>query len=363
MSDAILPTGVVGSYFVPEWLERLKDDHLQRRVSSDHLEEIHQVAIKAALKDQEQAGIDVVSDGELRRDNDIDYLLSRIPGVAIANRTKLHYFDYLEARIEAVLPQPVSGALALADEYRFTAQFTDRPIQFSFTGPFSLSRHIDNGGYPQRRDLVLALADWLNAEAHALVAAGARLLQIDEPFLAGHPEEVDLAIEAINRVVDGVEANWALHVCYGNRYARPLWEGHYSFLFPAVLDARVNRLTLEFARKGYDDLGLLAEHAWDRHVGLGVIDVKNRQIETPELVAGRIRRALEVVAPDRLMVNPDCGLRHLPLDIARAKLRAMVDGAAQVRSELTGSTDLRWVPAPIDVEAEAAPNSAVPITT
>jgi 5-methyltetrahydropteroyltriglutamate--homocysteine methyltransferase len=363
MTEPILSTAVVGSYSVPEWLERLKDDHLQRRVSADHLEEIHQVAIKAALKDQEQAGINVVSDGELRRDNDIDYLLSRIPGVTIANRTKLHYFDYLHARIERELPHPVGGSLALADEYRFTAEYTDRPIQFSFTGPFSLSRHIENDAYRQDRDLVLALADWLNAEAHALVAAGARLLQIDEPFLAGHPEEVDVAIEAINRVVAGVEANWALHVCYGNRHARPLWEGHYSFLFPAVLEARVDRLTLEFARKGYDDLALLAEHDWDRQVGLGVIDVKNRQVETPELVAGRIRRSLDLVAPDRLMVNPDCGLRHLPTDIARAKLRAMVDGAALVRSELTGHADQHWVAAPVDLEVDPVPNSVVPIST
>ena len=348
MGERILPTTVVGSYSVPEWLERLKDDHLQRRVSSDHLEEIHQVAIKAALKDQEQAGIDVVSDGELRRDNDIDYLLARMPGLTIADRPKLHYFDYLRASIEAPLPQPTTGSLALADEYCFTAQFTDRPIKFSFTGPFSLSRRIENSAYPDDRGLVLALADWLNGEAHALVAAGARLLQIDEPFLAGHPEQVDLAIEAINRVTAGVGANWALHVCYGNRHARPLWEGHYSFLFPAVLDAQVDRLTLEFARKGYDDLGLLAEYAWDRHVGLGVIDVKNRQVETPELVAGRIRRALEVVEADRLTVNPDCGLRHLPTDIARAKLRAMVEGAAIVRAEL---------------ETQPALNSVVPLST
>lgn len=332
----MLSTTVVGSYSVPEWLERLKDDHLARRVSAAHLEEIHQVAIKAALKDQEQAGIDVVSDGELRRDNDIDYLLGRIPGIIITNRPKMHYFDYYAARVDEELPEPGARSLGLAEDYRFTAQYTGRPVTFSLTGPFSLSRRVENGAYQSERHLVLALARFLNAEAHALVEAGAGLLQIDEPFLAGYPDQVDLAIEAVNTVVAGVEASWALHVCYGNRHARPLWEGHYSFLFPAVLEARVDRLTLEFARKGYDDLSLLAEHAWDRQVGLGVIDVKSRQVETPELVAGRIRRALEVVPAERLVVNPDCGLRHLPVDIARAKLRAMVEGAALVRSELAG---------------------------
>jgi 5-methyltetrahydropteroyltriglutamate--homocysteine methyltransferase len=331
----MLTTTVVGSYSVPEWLERLKDEHLQRRVGAAHLEEIHQVAIKAALKDQELAGIDVVSDGELRRDNDIDYLLGRIPGVTTAGRAKLHYFDYHEVVvIDRPLPPPEAGALRLADDYRFTAGYTDRPVKFSFTGPFSLSRRISSHPYSSDDQLVLALAGWLHAEATALVQAGARCLQIDEPFLAGYPDQVDLAVDAVNTVVAGIEADWGLHVCYGNRHARPLWEGHYSFLFPAVLGAQVNGLTLEFARKGYDDLQLVVEHGWDRQVGLGVIDVKSDQVESAEVVAGRIRRALELVPPERLVVNPDCGLRHLPAHTARAKLAAMVAGAELVRAEL-----------------------------
>ena len=352
MSTAkLLPTTVIGSYSFPEWLERLKDEYLQRRVSADHLEEIHRVAIKAALKDQEQAGIDLVSDGELRRDNDVDFLVSRIPGVTIHSGTKLHYFDYHQGRVDEPLPVPDGRSLGPADDYRFAAEFTDHPVKVSLTGPFSLSRHIENHAYGTERELVLALARWVNAEAHALVEAGARRLQIDEPFLAGYTDEVGLAIEAVNVAIAGVDANWALHVCYGNRYARPLWEGHYSFLFPAVLDAQIDRLTLEFARKGYDDLALLAEHEWDRELGLGVIDVKSRQVETPELVASRIRRALEIIPADRLMINPDCGLRHLPVEIVRAKLRAMVDGAAQVRSELDRS------------EGGAAGGRAVPVLT
>jgi 5-methyltetrahydropteroyltriglutamate--homocysteine methyltransferase len=145
---------------------------------------------------------------------------------------------------------------------------------------------------------------------------------------------VDLAIEAVNIVTAGVPVTWALHVCYGNRYARPLWEGHYDFLVPAVVSARVDALVLEFARKGPGDLRLLRQYAWDRYLGLGVIDVKAAEVEPADLVAARIRRALEFVPAQRLMVNPDCGLRHLPADVARAKLRAMVAGAAQVRQEL-----------------------------
>ena len=140
----------------------------------------------------------------------------------------------------------------------------------------------------------------------------------------------------MNIVTEGVTATWALHVCYGNRYARPSWEGHYDFLFPAVKAARVDQVVLEFARKGLDDLRLIRQHGWDKWLGLGVIDVKNPEVEAAELVASRIRRALEYVPADRLMINPDCGLRHLAPDVARQKLRAMVAGVALVRAELPG---------------------------
>jgi 5-methyltetrahydropteroyltriglutamate--homocysteine methyltransferase len=329
-----LPTTVVGSYSVPEWLERLKTDYYQRHISGQHLDEIHEIAIKAALKDQERAGIDIVSDGELRRDNDIDYFLTRIPGVHVPHRAKTYYFDYYEAEVTRPLPEDAEASLGLAADFSFTRSQTDRPIKFSFTGPFSLSRRISDHAYKDSGDLVRAIARRLNAEARALVAAGAELLQIDEPFLAGYREDVELAVEAVNIVTDGVAATWALHVCYGNRYARPLWEGHYDFLFPAVHAAKVDQLVLEFARRGLDDLRLFRAHEWDRALGLGVIDVKSAVVETPELVARRIRRALEYVPAERLVINPDCGLRHLPAEVARAKLRAMVAGTELVRAEL-----------------------------
>jgi 5-methyltetrahydropteroyltriglutamate--homocysteine methyltransferase len=333
----LLPTTVVGSYSVPEWLERLKTEYYQRRISAQHLTEIHEVAIKAAVKDQELAGIDIVSDGELRRDNDVDYFLARIPGVHIPQRAKTDYFDYYDAEVTRPLPEVPEGlGLGLADDFRFTRQLTRRPIKFSFTGPFSLSRRIRDDAYQEPGGLVRALARRLNAEARELAEAGADLLQIDEPFLAGYPEQVELAVEAVNIVTEDVPVSWALHVCYGNRYARPSWEGHYDFLFPAVKAARVDQVVLEFARKGLDDLRLIRQHGWDKWLGLGVIDVKNPEVEAAELVASRIRRALEYVPADRLMINPDCGLRHLAPEVARQKLRAMVAGVALVRAELPG---------------------------
>jgi len=337
-AGTLLPTTVIGSYAVPEWLGQLKNDYCQRRISKSYLDEIHEMAIKAAILDQERAGIDIVSDGELRRDNDIDYLLARIPGVEIPQRAKADYFDYYEAEVAHPLPEPadLGLGLGLAGDFRFTRQLTDMPVKVSITGPFSLSRRIRNTAYADPADLVRALARLLNAEAAELARAGARLLQVDEPFLAGYPEDIALAVEAINIVTDVPGVHWTLHVCYGNRYARPLWAGHYDFLFPAVLETTVDQLALEFARKGDEDLRLLEKYQWDRGLGLGVIDVKTDQVESPAQVAARIRRALRFVPPEMLSVNPDCGLRHVRPDAARAKLSAMVAGAAEVRAELAG---------------------------
>jgi 5-methyltetrahydropteroyltriglutamate--homocysteine methyltransferase len=334
-----LPTSVIGSFAVPEWLGQLKNDYYQRRISRRYLSEILDMATKAAIVDQARAGLDVVSDGELRRDNDVDYVLPRLPGLRIDRPAKADYLDYLDARADGPLPPPADASLGLADDFAFARPLTDLPLKVSMTGPFSLSRRIQGAGTADLPGLVRALARDLRAEAVALAAAGATIVQVDEPFLAGYPDQVGLAVEALNIVTDVPNLTWVLHVCYGNRYARPLWQGHYDFLFPAVLDARIDQLALEFARRGDDDLALLERYHWDRGLGLGVIDVRSEQVEAAELVAARIRRGLRYVPPERLSVNPDCGLRQLSGDAARAKLAALVAGAALVRSEV-GPPDL-----------------------
>jgi 5-methyltetrahydropteroyltriglutamate--homocysteine methyltransferase len=339
-----LATSVVGSYSVPEWLERLKTDYYQRRISGAYLKEIHEVAIKAAIKDQETAGVDVVSDGELRRDNDVDYFLARMPGVEIVQLAKAFYSDYYDAVVTHPIPDPEESdslPIGLIDDFKFTDTFTNNPIKFSFTGPFSLSRRVKNEAYARDEDLVMAFARVLSKEAKALSEAGVRIIQIDEPYLAGYPEQVPVAVKAFNTVFEGVDHNktiCAVHVCYGNRFMRPLWEGHYDFLFPRIMDANIDQVVLEFARKGYDDLELIKKYVAKNgmSLGLGVINVKSTEVETPEEIATRIRRALKVMPPERLMVNPDCGLRNLPSEIALAKLRALGEGTAIVRKEVLG---------------------------
>jgi 5-methyltetrahydropteroyltriglutamate--homocysteine methyltransferase len=328
----LLPTAVVGSYAVPEWLERVKTDYFQRRISSETLEEIHDVAIKAAIKDQERAGIDVITDGELRRDNMVDHFAVRLAGVEIDRRQKAYYYDYYEAVVRHPLP---IAPLRLTDELDFARRWTDREVKYSVTGPHTLVKRIRDDCYHDERTFALDLARALNADLRALVAAGATFVQVDEPYLGGFPEDLAWAVEAVNVLVDGVEARIGLHVCYGNRYGKPSWEGSYRFLFPRILEARVDQLLLEFARKGTDDLGLFREYPSAVELGMGVVDVKDLQVETPEEVAARIRRGLAIVPPERLWLNPDCGLRHLPPAVAYGKLEALARGAALVRGELT----------------------------
>lgn len=335
--DALLLTSVVGSYSVPEWLGRFKTDFHLGRISNELLEEINEMAIKAALVDQEHAGVDIVSDGEFRRDNDMDYFVAQLPGIVTLGPPKAYYFDYLEAALREPLPEPENfPGFGLVRDFTFLTERTSNEVTVSMPGPFSLSRRLLDETQGDRERLVFSLAALLAKEAKALEAAGASRIQFDEPFLAGYPEAIDLAVRALNRVTEDLSISVALHVCYGNRYARPAWEGHYDFLFPSVLDAHVDELVLEFARKGLDDIDLFSRFPNHFALGCGVIDVKSTEVEAAETVAGRLRQALRIVPPERLVVNPDCGLRHLPTAVARAKLEAMVNGTRLVRGEILG---------------------------
>ncbi|MGB8542686.1 MAG: hypothetical protein WCD49_13715 [Candidatus Acidiferrales bacterium] len=331
MNLPILPTTVVGSYSMPGWLERMKTEYFGRRISRHDLDEIHETASKAAIKDQEVAGIDIVTDGELRRDNMIDYFVERFPGVQIDRSSKKFYYDFYESSVVGKLPM---APLGLADDFRFLRANTERETKFCITGPHSLSKRIRNEFYPSEETFAMDLARVMNLELKELVKAGAKLIQIDEPYYSGFPDDLSWGVKVLNTMVEGVEAKIALHICYGNRYGKPSWEGSYRYLFPRILDAKVHQLTLEFARRGGEDLDLFREFAGSFDLGVGVIDVKTNAVETPDMVAERIRKALEVLPADRIFILPDCGCFHLPRDVAFAKLSAMVEGTRLVRKEL-----------------------------
>jgi 5-methyltetrahydropteroyltriglutamate--homocysteine methyltransferase len=331
MTLPILPTTMVGSYSMPGWLERLKTEYFARRISRHDLDEIHDTVVKAAIKDQEMAGLDVVTDGELRRDNMIDYFLERLPGVQIDRSSKKFYYDFYDSEVVGKLPM---ASLGLVDDFRFLLANTERVAKICITGPHSLCKRVRNKFYPSEEALATDIARVMNLELKQLVKAGARWIQIDEPYYSGFPEDISWGVGVLNTLVEGVNAKIAVHICYGNRYGKPSWEGSYRYLFPRILDAKIHQLTLEFARRGGEDLDLFREFSPPFELGAGVIDVKTHAVETPDIVAERIRKTIQVVPAERVCILPDCGLFHLPQEVAFAKLRAMVEGTRIVRKEL-----------------------------
>jgi 5-methyltetrahydropteroyltriglutamate--homocysteine methyltransferase len=331
MTLPILPTAIVGSYAMPGWLERLKTDYFARRISRHDLDEIYDTSVKAAIKDQEIAGLDIVTDGESRRDNMVDYFLERFPGVQIDRSSKKFYYDFYDSVVQGKLPM---ASLGLVSDYGFLRAFTERATKFSITGPHCLAKRIRNKFYPSEEALAMDLARVMNLELKALAKAGAKFIQIDEPYYSGFPEDINWAVKSLNALVEGVDAKIAVHICYGNRYGKPSWEGSYRYLFPAILDAKVHQLTLEFARRGGEDLDLFKEFNPPFELGIGVVDVKTHEVETPDMVAEHIHRALQVMPAERIYVLTDCGCVHLPRDVAFAKMKAMVEGTKIVRKEL-----------------------------
>jgi len=322
---------MIGSYSMHGWLDRLKTEYFARRISRHDLDEIYDSAAKAAIKDQEIAGLDIVTDGEPRRDNMVDYFIERFPGVQIDRASKKFYYDFYDSEVQGKLPV---ASLGLAQDFKFLQSFTEHQTKFCVTGPHCLTKRIRNKYYPSEEALALDLAKVLNLELKALVKAGANFIQVDEPYYSGFPEDLPWAVRALNALVEGVDAKIAVHICYGNRYGKPSWEGSYRYLFPAILEAKVQQLTLEFARRGGEDLDLFKEFPSSFEVGVGVIDVKTHDVETPDMVVQHLHRALEVLPAERISVMPDCGCFHLPRDVAFAKLQAMVEGTKAVRKEL-----------------------------
>jgi 5-methyltetrahydropteroyltriglutamate--homocysteine methyltransferase len=331
MTLPFLPTTMVGSYSMPGWLERLKTDYFARRISRHDLDEIHDAAVRSAIKEQEMAGLDMVTDGELRRDNMIDYFIERLPGVQIDRSSKKFYYDFYDSEVIGKIPM---AAIGLIEDFRFLLANTERTAKICITGPHSLTKRVRNKHYPSEEALATDIARVMNMELKELVKAGAKYIQIDEPYYSGFPEDIHWGVKVLNTLVEGVQAKIAVHICYGNRYGKPSWEGSYRYLFPAILDAKVHSLSLEFARRGGEDLDLFREFKVPFELGAGVIDVKDSSVETPDIVAERIRKTLKFVPPEKLYVLPDCGLFHVPRDIAFGKLRAMVEGARIVRKEL-----------------------------
>jgi len=333
----LLPTTVIGSYSFPTWLDQVRALARQGILSAAQLEEAHDNAVRSAIMDQELAGVDIITDGELRRETMVNFFSARIQGFDMSGRMKP--IGNLDPSIQ--MPDPVvrekvrhKGSLGMDTHFRFLKAFARHKTKVCVTGPQMLAKRATNEAYPSDKELIFDLADILNVELKGLVAAGCDFLQIDEPVWVGYPQDMPWLVESFNRLVSGVNAKIALHVCYGNYQLKKLFSGQYEELFPAILDTHAHQISMEFAVSDGVGLEIFAKYRTDKEIVVGVIDVKDENVESVAAVAGRIRKALEFIPADRMYVAPDCGMKFMPRDRAFAKLVAMVEGTRIVRREL-----------------------------
>ena len=337
-----LVTTVVGSYPQPSWLidrERLGDRLPPRvrarelwRVPEPFLEEAQDDATRIAVSDMERAGIDVITDGEMRRESYSNRFATALdgvdldrPGVALDRTGNENPVPRVVGPIRRTRP------VELRDVELLRA-ITDRRIKITVPGPFTMAQQAQNDHYPDERSLAFAYAEAVNDELRDLKDAGADVVQIDEPYLQARPEPARAyAVEAIDRALDGIEGETVLHTCFG--YAHVVHDRLTGYPFLRELnDCRATHISLEAAQPDLDPEVL--RDLPDKTVVLGVLDLGSSEAETPDAVAERITRALAVVPPERLVVAPDCGMKYLPRKLAFRKLQAMVAGARLVRDGL-----------------------------
>ncbi len=339
----LLPTTVVGSYTQPDWLidrkrlgarlpPRIRAKELWR-VPEAFLEQAQDDATLVAIRDMERAGVDIITDGEIRRESysnrfatSLDGIDVDNPGTAIDRTGHPNPVPRISGPIRRTQPVEVR-------DVAFLRANTDRHIKITIPGPFTMTQQAQNDYYKTDRDAAFAYADAVNEEIAALFEAGADIVQLDEPYMQARPELArGYAVEAINRALAGTKGTTALHICFG--YAAVV--GHdkpngYSFL-PELAEAEVDQISIEAAQPKLDLVVLRRIPA--KAVMVGVIDNGDPAVETPALVAERIRKALEVLPAARIIVAPDCGMKYLPRETAFGKLTAMVEGARIVRAEL-----------------------------
>jgi len=338
----LIPTTVVGSYPQPDWLvdrEKLKSQSVPRvrvtdiwRIDESRLEAAQDDATVLAIRDMERAGIDIVTDGEIRRESYSNRFVTELEGVDSDNPAIVT----LPTGRQGAMPRVVSKVRRThAVEVRdvaFLRRNTDRTIKITMPGPFTMSRQCRNEYYKDPDEMVMDFAAALNAEARDLENAGADVIQLDEPWLRQDPEAAKrVAVPAINAALKGLSATTAVHLCFGYAHLVSGKPSGYAFL-AELADTTADQISIEAAQPKID-LGVLQDLS-GKSIMLGVIDLGDPEIETPEKVAERVRAGLKHLPAERLIAAPDCGMKYLSRDVAFGKLKAMADGAAIVRAEL-----------------------------
>lgn len=344
MTDPILPTTVVGSYVQPDWLvdrDMLKAIVPPRvrardiwRIAPDNLEEAQDAATLAAIHDMERAGIDIITDGEIRRESYSNRFATALDGIDIDNPAEVkgrsgkpNSVPRITGAIKRTRPIEVA-------DVAFLRANTACRIKITLPGPFTMSHTAVDEYYGDEEACALAYAAVVNEEIHELFAAGADVVQLDEPWMQAKPDQAKrYAVKAVNRALEGVTGTTAVHMCFGYAHAVKNKPSGYSFL-PELAACSANQISIEAAQPGLDPAVL--EALTGKTVIVGVIDLGDETVETPETVAGRIRAALEFLPAERVIAAPDCGMKYLTRAAAFGKLKALVDGAAIVRQELAG---------------------------
>ncbi len=340
----LLPTTLVGSYPQPEWLidraklaarfpPRIRARELWR-IPEPWLKEAQDDATILAIRAQEEAGLDIITDGEIRRESYSNRFATALEGIDIDRPgTALDRSGH---------PNPVPRIVGpirrkhpvLVDDLLFLRAHTRRKTKITIPGPFTMTQQAQNDYYPSEEAAALDYAAAVNEEIRDLFAAGADIVQIDEPYMQARPEKArQYGLRALNRALEGIDGTTCVHICFG--YAAIIHErpSAYSFL-PELAACRCRQVSIETAQSKLDCSVLTALEG--KQIVLGVIDLSDMTVETPEVVAARIRRALPYVKPEHLIVSTDCGMKYLPRDVAFGKMCAMVRGAELVRRELGG---------------------------
>jgi 5-methyltetrahydropteroyltriglutamate--homocysteine methyltransferase len=340
----LLPTSLVGSYPQPDWLidrdklskqvPRVRADDLWL-VPPDKLETAQDDATVLAIRDQERAGLDIITDGEQRRESYSNRFATALDGIDVERPgTTINRSGKPIPVPRVVSPIRRNRPVELRDLKVLRAN-TDHPIKATVPGPFTMSKQAQDDYYKDEEAVAFAYADALNAEIKDLFAAGADVVQIDEPWMQQHPEKArQYGLKALNRALDGVGGTIAVHLCFG--YAAVVHDKPTGYSFLAELEgSKAQQISIEAAQPKLD-LAVLRQLP-SKTIILGVIDLADMTVETPQVVADRIRRALAHVPANRVVVAPDCGMKYLPRAVAFAKMKAMAEGAALVRRELNGA--------------------------
>ena len=337
-----LPTMVVGSLPQPDWLidrERLGHQFPPRvraaelwRVPPQFLAEAQDDATLTAIRAQEEAGLDIVTDGEIRRESYSNHFATALDGLDLEHPGTVRNRSGIEIPVPRVTGEIRRPTPVQADDVRFLRAHTDRIIKITVPGPFTMAQQAQNDHYPDDRSLAFAYADVVREEIADLFAAGADIVQLDEPWLQARPEVARrYGAEALTRAAEGADGPVHVHLCFG--YAAMVAERPegYSFL-PELADTPVAAVSVETAQSHLDPATLRPLKG--KGIALGVLDLSTPDVESPQTIADRVRRALDHVDVDTLLLSSDCGLKYLPRASAAGKMHALAEGAALLRSEL-----------------------------